>query len=220
MHNEGIKSTIKTKNGNSIILKDPNESEHTLSDLLLDENYKNGYNGVYIYYGTDKNGYLYTSEYGNNDETQNEIVRQSSAIQKATNAFKEYYAKIVVDVNDEIDGTADLKGYIIIVDNGTGLSDYLFRINDVGQLKYIAKVNYTKGEYNASGVATTASTMYNVVRPTTPTPTEAEIVKYKDASNTDTTIGAANVRLEVKYAVEGVDIYYGTEAMGYKQAAR
>ena len=121
-----------------------------------------------------------------------ESAKVSSATQRAQNAFKEYYSQVsVASTNDEVDSVADLSGYVIVVDNGTGFSDYYFVVNSQGQLTNAKKINYTKTgkSFKENGATTNLTTL-----------------SYTDG--TEKTITVADMVLEEQYAVEGVDIYY------------
>lgn len=79
-----------------------------------------------------------------------ENAKVSSATQQATNSLKDYFARVsTVSTEDTVDTMDDLKGYVIVVDNGAGAGDYLFVVGEGGKLGDAIKVNHTISDEKA-----------------------------------------------------------------------
>ena len=148
-----------------------------------------------------------------------ESAKVSSASQRAANGLKEYLSKIVVaSTEDEIDTVKDLEGYIFVVENGTGVSDYVFAIVD-GKLTDAIKVNYTTPKVCSDKAGDTEITLKTIMDNG-----KADSYSfnglYGHLEAGAATSKVSDLTLEVNYKVDGVDIYYGGSALGYAQAER
>ena len=77
-----------------------------------------------------------------------ENAKVSSATQKAQNALKDYFTRVAtLSTTDQVDVIGDLENYTLVVENGAGKVDYMFKVNADGSLTAAVKGDHTTPKF-------------------------------------------------------------------------